>query len=341
MRERMGAAADLNPVNPQTVQFVDFGFDSPRFIVTVDTEEEFDWNAPFTRDCHGTTHVSAIDRFQHLCDENRVRPTYLVDYPIANDAAAVELLGRYAAEARADVGVQLHPWVNPPFLEEPSIHNSYACNLSPELESAKLTALHALIVERFGVKPQMYRAGRYGAGHNTKEILCDLGVAIDTSVRSLFDYTGQGGPNYSNYPLKPYWIAERELLEIPVTSVFSGALRSAGPAIFSRAFQSLTSRGLLARTGLLERIALTPEGIPVEKAMQAVDVALSQNIPILNFSFHSPSLAVGNTPYVRNAEELERFYDWWVQIFAHLNARGVKPTHVNEIASAAGILLPE
>ena len=86
MRERTGAAADLNPVNPQTVQFVDFDFVTPRFIVTVDTEEEFDWHAPFTRDRHGTTHVGAIDRFQHLCDAHDVRPVYLVDYPIANDA---------------------------------------------------------------------------------------------------------------------------------------------------------------------------------------------------------------------------------------------------------------
>jgi hypothetical protein len=341
MRGKTGAAIDLDPARAQPVHFVDFGFDSPRFIVTVDTEEEFDWTAPFTRDGHGTTHVGAIDRFQQLCDAHGVRPAYLVDYPIASDAHAVELLGGYASQARADVGVQLHPWVNPPFVEEPSVHNSYACNLSPDLERAKLTALHALIVERFGVKPQMYRAGRYGAGFNSRKILRELGVAIDTSVRSLFDYTEQGGPNYANCPLEPYWIAEGELIELPVTTVFSGALRSAGKMIFSRAFESLTSRGLLARTGMLERIALTPEGIPVEKAIQAVDIALDHNIPILNFSFHSPSLAVGHTPYVRNSEDLERFYDWWVKMFAHLAARGVQPTHVNEIAFAAGIKLPD
>jgi hypothetical protein len=341
MRGKLGAAVDLNPCTPQTVRFVDFGFDGPRFIVTVDTEEEFDWAAPFTRGEHGTSHVAAIDRFQRLCDSHDVRPAYLVDYPIVSDASAVDLLGRYVSESRADVGVQLHPWVNPPFKEEPSVHNSYACNLPPELERAKLTALHSMIVERFGVRPQMYRAGRYGAGHYSREILRDLGVSIDTSVRSLFDYTGQGGPNYANCPLDPYWINEGELLELPVTTVFSGALQSAGKLIFNRAFESLTSRGLLARTGMLERIALTPEGIPVEKAIRAVDIALARKIPILNFSFHSPSLAVGHTPYVRNADELERFYDWWIQIFAHLKLRGVKPTHVNEIVRSAGIVLPE
>ena len=335
-----GRDVDLNPSRPQEVDFVDFGFPDPRFIVTVDTEEEFDWTAPFTRHLHGTTHVAAIDRFQQLCDRHGVRPAYLVDYPIADDAASVELLGRYVDEARADVGVQLHPWVNPPFDEDLSVHNSYACNLSPELERAKLSSLHRLIVKRIGTKPQMYRAGRYGAGQNSRQILRDLGIAIDTSVRSLFDYSGQGGPNYANCALDPYWIAKGELIELPVTSVFSGTLRSAGQMIFSRAFQTVTTRGLLARTGMLERIALTPEGIPAGKAIEAIDIALAQKIPILNFSFHSPSLAVGHTPYVRNAEDLEQFYDWWTKVFAHLKSRGVQPTHVSEIVRAAGIIRP-
>lgn len=341
MYARMRAAIDLAPATLQSLHFIDFGFDCPRFIVTVDTEEEFDWTGPFTRDCHGTTHVGGIDRFQKLCDTHGVRPAYLIDYPIANDVAAVELLGRYVSDGRADVGVQLHPWVSPPFTEKLCVHNSYACNLPPELERAKLTALHNLITDKFGNKPQIYRAGRYGASHQSREILRDLGIVIDTSVRSLFDYTEQGGPNYASCPQEPYWITEGVLMELPVTSVFSGAFRSAGTTIFNHAFRSSTSRGLLARSGLLERIALTPEGIPAEKAIVAIDIALNQKTPILNFSFHSPSLAVGHTPYVRTDEELERFYDWWVRIFAHLKARGVKPTHVNEIVCAAGIILPK
>jgi hypothetical protein len=36
-------------------------WNSPRFIVTVDTEEEFDWSGPFTRDQHGLSHLRAID----------------------------------------------------------------------------------------------------------------------------------------------------------------------------------------------------------------------------------------------------------------------------------------
>lgn len=308
---------------------------SPRFVVTVDTEEEFDWTGPFTRDRHGLTHISAIDRFQRLCDENNVKPSYLVDYPIATDKAAVELLGGYAAAGCAEIGVQLHPWVSPPFNEEVSTYNSFACNLPVELEREKLSGLHRAIVSNLGVHPDSYRAGRYGAGPTTPVILQELGIAIDTSVRARFDYSTQSGPDYTRHPLTPYWLVEGAVLELPVTTMFGGALRKAGDMLFRHIFSSDTARAVLSRSAMLERIALTPEGIPLDKALQAIDLALENDLPVLNFSFHSPSLAVGHTPYVRSEEELVQFYHWWEEVFAHLARSGVRPVTMAEIKSAA------
>src|SRR3546814_6536616 len=71
------------------------------------------------------------------------------------------------------------------------------------------------------------------------------------------------------------------------------------------------ARALIARLRLVERIALTPEGIPAERACRATDIAIGLGLPVLNFSFHSPSLRPGNTPYVRSAAELDLFYRWW------------------------------
>ena len=70
-------------------------FSKPRFLVTVDAEEEFDWAGDFSRQNLGTTHVPAIARFQYLCDSNGTVPIYMVDYPIATDARAIDLLGQY------------------------------------------------------------------------------------------------------------------------------------------------------------------------------------------------------------------------------------------------------
>ncbi len=308
--------------------------DGPRFLVTVDTEEEFDWHGPFTRDQHGTTHVAAIDRFQKMCDVQGVQPIYLIDYPIADDTKAANLLGGYAAEGRAAIGMQLHPWVSPPFHEELSVYNSFACNLPPELEWEKLSRLHAKIVDRLGVYPDIYRAGRYGAGIHTPQMLADLGIAIDSSVRTYFDYSAQNGPNYSDASLNPYWLLPDSVLEIPVTTVFNGGLRSFGAKIYGELMSSQASRSVLSRTRLLERIALTPEGIPLGKAIEGIDCALAQNVGILNFSFHSPSLAPGNTNYVRTTEDLEQLYSWWQGVFEHLAIRGIKPIEIDEIKAA-------
>ena len=94
-------------------------------------------------------------------------------------------------------------------------------------------------------------------------------------------------------------------------------------------------RALLARGGMLERIALTPEGIPLSKALEAIDLALEAALPVLTFSFHSPSLAAGHTPYVRCEQELETFYIWWEEVFAHLRKRKVAPSSIAAIAGAA------
>src|SRR5687767_11670631 len=105
-----------------------------RSLLTVDTEEEFDWDGAFTRDRHGLTHVPRIARFQEFCEGLQVSPVYLVDWPIATSAAAVEIIGAAVKAGRAEVGIQLHPWVNPPFDEELSAANSYAGNLPRDLE---------------------------------------------------------------------------------------------------------------------------------------------------------------------------------------------------------------
>ncbi len=307
----------------------------PRFIITVDTEEEFDWSAPFSRDQHGTTHVAAIPRFQSLCDEFEVQPCYLVDYPISQDDNAAELLSGYAHNGRAEIGIQLHPWVNPPFKEAITVNNSFACNLPAELEREKLTKLYLAIVDHMGVRPDAYRAGRYGAGPSTPSILADLDIAIDSSVRSRFDYSAQGGPDYSEHPTNPYWLVQNQVLELPLTTVFAGSLRGAGDVIFGRWFASDTARSMLARSTMLERIALTPEGIPVNKAIEGIDLALDEGVQILNISFHSPSLAPGHTPYVRTADQLEVFYQWWNIIFRHLKEKDVRPTTIAEIKSAS------
>ncbi|MCX7283161.1 MAG: polysaccharide deacetylase family protein [Novosphingobium sp.] len=324
---------------PEAKDFVRFAPQfGTRFVLTIDTEEEFDWSKPLDRTSHGLDHLPRLAKFQQFCEGLGVVPIYLVDFPVASDPRASEVLAHAAKTGKAEIGVQLHPWVNPPHHEDVTVHNSYAGNLPPDLERAKFRKLRDTIEQAFGVGPAIYRAGRYGVGPNTAAILSECGIAIDTSVRTNFDYSSNGGPDFHLHPLRPWWIDKRSgLMELPLTTVFAGRLARLGKNLYPLLWRVPRMRGVLSRLGLLERISLTPEGITLQEAVRGIDVALDLGLPMLVLSFHSPSLAPGHTPYVRNEDDLDRFYDWWRGVFAHLASRGVKPTCVREIIEAAEI----
>jgi hypothetical protein len=69
----------------------------------------------------------------------------------------------------------------------------------------------------------------------------------------------------------------------------------------------LRLQGLLSRARLLDRIRLTPEGMSAEELRRLTRALCARGQRIFNFTYHSPSLMPGNTPYVRSQAELEKF----------------------------------
>ena len=320
-----------SPTDAQLATFPpEFG---TRFWVTIDTEEDFDWGKPFSRVHHSLNSLARLGDCQSWFHERGVSPLYLVDWPVINDPAAGALLREAVARGEAEVGAQLHPWVTPPFDEVINARNSYTGNLPLPLQRAKMTALRDRITDVIGTAPLAYRAGRYGLGRETAQILVDLGFRCDTSVRSGFDYGDGHGPDYRFRPLRPWWVANDDLLEAPLTTLFTGLAGERGYHRLARLGGAALS--LAARMGVVERIALTPEGIPAERACAAIDRAVALGLPLLNFSFHSPSLEPGHTPYVRTAADLSAFYAWWDRVLAHLDQRGVRSATVADVLAVA------
>ncbi|MEO1487910.1 MAG: polysaccharide deacetylase family protein [Pseudomonadota bacterium] len=329
------------PVNalraPDLAQRAGFaeGFGKRAFL-TVDVEEEFDWSAPFSREGHTLSTISHLERFQRFCEEIGAHPVYLLDWPVAGDPRAIEIIGDALSRGRADIGAQLHAWVNPPFCEDLSNKNSFAGNLPPELERAKFVALRDHIAAVFGRKPLIFRSGRYGLGPNTAAMLREEGVRIDTSVRSLFDYSAQDGPDFSDFPAHPYWLdPDRSLLELPLTSLYWGPLRHQGRHVHRLQRFIPNFFAGFSRFGLLERLALTPEGVTAEEAIRCVDQALSDGLEMMVLSFHSPSLAPGFTPYCASEADVEALYDWFARIYGHFDKRGVQSARLCDVLQAA------
>lgn len=80
-----------------------------RFIVTVDTEEEFDWDAPLDRRRHSTLTLPALRKFQQFCEGFGVVPIYLLDYPVADSPDTVAAIGDAVDAGRAEVGSSSTP----------------------------------------------------------------------------------------------------------------------------------------------------------------------------------------------------------------------------------------
>ena len=307
-----------------------------RFAIFVDTEEEFDWSAPRRRENRATLSTRAIPAFQQRLSAHGVKPVYLIDHAIADCPRSVALLRAIAEAGEAEIGAQLHPWINPPFDEALTDANSFAGNLDPALEAAKVAELTRLIESGFGRRPRVYRAGRYGVGPNSAGILTGAGYQLDVSIRTHYNYAAQGGPDFAAFGVDPYWAGpESALIELPLGAAFTGRLRRYGPTLFHRLGRSSAARGVMARTGLLQRIALTPEDMPIAAAIEAVKVLLGEGTRLLSFSFHSPSLEPGHTPYVRDAADLVIFHRWWDAMLALLAARGVTPVGAGDIVAAA------
>ncbi|MGE4430226.1 MAG: polysaccharide deacetylase family protein [Sphingobium sp.] len=306
-----------------------------RFMLVVDTEEEFDWDAPFDRESRAVTITAAMERGQAHFAAAGVRPLYVTDYPVIDDPRAGPMLAAWVAEGKADVGAHCHPWVNPPHVEEVSAAHSFAGNLPEEWERAKITALRDRIAQVIGRPPLAFRAGRYGVGPNSAAILRDLGFRVDSSIRSRFNYAPHNGPDFTARPLRPYRAGPGgALIELPLSTAFVGALHGVGDRLQPVLDRQGPGAGLLARSGLLQRIPLTPEGVGVEEAIRAIDRLLADGLRLLMFSFHSPTLAPGHTPYVRDEAGLDGFYRWWDAVLAHLARRGVAAAGLDDVIAA-------
>ena len=287
---------------------------APELFIIVDTEEEFDWSAPFSRESVGVTAIQEVGRLQQTVAPYGLKPTYVVDYPVAATSSSAETLGAFAQAGECRIGAHLHPWVTPPF-DEPLIPEmSFGCNLGLPIELAKMKELTATIAAQLRVRPRVFKAGRYGLGASTVSILESLDYDVDTSVIPHMDFRAESGPSFLGFSPKPAVFGHaRRMLELPCTTGFIGAARRLGETLHgvasSAALEPLRAVGILSRSGLLNRVMLSPEGNTLDE-MKALSRALhADGLRTFALTFHSPSLKPGCTRYVRTGADRDAFLD--------------------------------
>jgi hypothetical protein len=282
----------------------------PLLLAVVHTEEEFDWSAPFDRRCTRVNHLKEIGRVQEIFTRLGVHATYAVTFPVADDDRGSARLQSALDGCRATIGTHLHPWVNPPFAELLSAANSYPGNLPQELEREKLHRLDERIAASFGQRSCVYLAGRHGFGPHTLPLLQELGYRLDLSGLALTDLSADGGPDYSALGNDPSWEGVPGLLRIPHSVAYAGRICHRGWPGWAVRSAQLAGGGLagaMTALRLVRRLRLSPEGSDLAQLKVCASALQAIDCRVFVFSFHSPSVVPGFTPYVRDRDDLQDF----------------------------------
>jgi hypothetical protein len=327
----------------------------PALLVAIDTEGDNQWDARARR--HQTfENIYALERLHDFFARHRVRPTYVVTYPVATDPRSAEVLRRVLARGDAEIGAHHHAWETPPCEPDDVDRHPYALSLPLSQFDAQLDALTTSITAAVGQRPVSYRSGRFGFSATHVSSLERAGYLVDSSVAPLFYEAHKRGPDFVGAPLAPYFLAyddatkagTSDLLELPI----SAALNRRVPALVERWYGRAPWPYTTKRVLRLARIAtvrwLRPSYSSADDMIALARQVVRRGAPILNLLFHSSEVIVGGSPYNRTQAELDAFYDRLGRVltfattdlgaepltFAEYHARFIRGARLDRRASA-------
>lgn len=270
------------------------------FVLTIDTEEEWDWSGPFPQQVANVNNIDKLPAFNNICEDLGIRPTYFVDYAVSNNKLAVEKMLTFTTKGNCEIGAHLHPWCNPPYFGDVGEAESHVINLPVEQVSQKLDVLMTSLESSFGVKAKSFRTGRWGIDKNVMELLIKSGINLDSSVYPYYqnEYFSCVGS-----PTLPYWpdlndplkrSEQRTIYELPVTVGFNRTnfeLANSIHVAFAKPSLSWTRfNGLAWHSNLLRKIYLCPELSASEDMLTLCDKVIEKGYPVLHMYMHSSSL---------------------------------------------------
>jgi len=238
-----------------------------------------------------------------------------------------------------------HPWNTPPFEEVPNEENSMLCNLPADLVGKKLTVLHNIIVEKFGITPISFRSGRWGYGLNVAASLYGLGYKIDTSITPYTNWTHYYGPDFSTISPKPFrfsWenifsessTVNDALLEIPATIGYLqkhfSMCNAVDRLLRGKPLNRLRLIGLLDQLNLLNKVALSPEISDSKNMIELAKCLIMKGYKVINMFFHSSSLRAGLNEFVITKSDEKQFFQRIKEFLAFTRDEGIESIKLSE-----------
>lgn len=246
-------------------------------------------------------HEGVVHRLQPMFSEFGAKPTYLLSPEVLKDDASVTAL---RALQGVELGTHLHGEYAEPDAFEPDMTKDFQRDYTPEIERQKLTYLTDAFIRAFDYQPLSFRAGRFGIGSSSIEILESLGYAVESSVTPHMDWTSSGadGLSFMGAPTQPYhpdpWNPGRPgnspILEVPVT-------------IRKRFVNTLPWIGTRVDPRWLRPTRGTEDGIVNVAEDEIADARrLAPGKPVfLNAMFHNVEVLADTSPYAATENEAQ------------------------------------
>jgi hypothetical protein len=281
-----------------------------KLVISVDVEEEGLFFGRYRRTPPGVTNVAELERLAFIPRDFGLPLTLLVTYQVARDPAACRVLVQWRDRHRAEIGVHLHPWNTPPFLDLPDPEPVRSARLPRELLRDKFAHLLSQVRDTLGVTPRAFRMGRFDAGPQVWELLPEFGLEVDSSVAPLTlknadprSFLAPADP----FPLRDFWPGGGNVLEIPITMV---PVVAGTPYLIDRLAAAWSPtwgtrlRGLF-RYGAV--VGVHPAWYPLVSMQLAAHLHRRRGGRVLTMFFHSSELQPGATRLFPTETAVRRF----------------------------------
>jgi hypothetical protein len=292
----------------------------PCFLITIDTEGDNLWARP--REIT-TRNAAFLPRFQALCEEYDLKPTYLTNFEMAQSPVFQEFARDVLRRRTGEIGMHLHAWNSPPLApltDDDYRYQPYLIEYPESVMRDKVELLTKLLEDTFGVKMSSHRAGRRGMNEAYARILVDQGYRVDCSVsphvswRSIKgDPRGEGGTDFSHFPEDAYRVdledisrpGASSLLEVPTTIMLT-------PRPIVRRIGELLPQGSLPSRVwnrlFPPRLWLQPNGRNLSQMSWILERAVRERRRYVEFTLHSSEFMPGGSPKFATTNSIEALY---------------------------------
>lgn len=292
----------------------------PKFLITIDTEGDNLWSKP---NKITTNNAKYLPQFQKLCEKYCFKPTYLVNYEMANSSTFIKLAKNWLNNKTCEIGMHLHAWNTPPkynLTENDLKNHPYLTEYPSEIIFIKINIMTNLLEDIFQQKIQSHRAGRWAFNETYAKILIENGYKVDCSVTPYISWQSQagdpnnkGGTDYSLFYDEAYFInmsdislkGNSNLLEIPVTitnkpKFICNIKRTKINKI--KIFRKIMNR-------IFPAIWLRPNGKNINKMLYILNKKNQNKAEYVEFIIHSSELMPGGSPTFKTNDSIEKLYN--------------------------------